>query len=182
MDEHTITDLALNSKSLLHDFCEGMAIGPIPDVENIKDHPLQVKEQVITYAAADLIQTEKGGGLRGSSLKNAISNLMICTAVSNLVVNVLCLLGLSRHRTNLAGSSYKAVKETLEDGWDLTGKGYGCIQGPYDNAGFRKACGYKQFTLLAVVFYSVVSVIRLGVYQDTTRSIHARVLSVQREA
>jgi hypothetical protein len=106
---------------------------------------------VITYAAEDLIQTAKGGGLRGSSLKNAISNLMICTAVSNLVVNVLCLLGLSCHRTNLAVSSDKAVKETIDAGWDPTGKGYGCIQGPYDNCGFCKARGYKEFTLLAVV-------------------------------
>lgn len=90
-----------------------MAIGYIPDDENIRDQPLRVKERVITYAAADLIQTAKGGGLRGSSLKNAISNLMICTAVSNLVVNVLCLLGLSCHHTNLAVSSDKAVN-TIE--------------------------------------------------------------------
>jgi hypothetical protein len=85
---------------------------------------VRVKEWVIRYVAADLIQTAKGGGSRGSSLKNVISNLMICTAMSNLVVIVLCLLVLTRHRTNLAVSSDKAVKETLEEGWDPTGKGH----------------------------------------------------------
>jgi hypothetical protein len=61
---------------------------------------------------------------------------MICTAVSNLVINVLSLMGLCRTRTHLAIASDKAVKETLEEGWNPAGKGYGCIQGPYDNAGF----------------------------------------------
>jgi hypothetical protein len=32
--------------------------------------------------------------------------------------------------------------------------------------GYRRKVGYEQFTLLALTFYSVVSMIALGVYPD----------------
>eukprot|EP00956_Cyclotella_meneghiniana_P000108 scaffold195_cov95-Cyclotella_meneghiniana.AAC.10 len=137
---------------------------------------LEQKENTTTFVASDLIRTAKGGGNRGSSLKNAISDLMVSSHVGSVIVDFLCSIGLSRHRKNLAVSSDKAVKATLDKGWKPKGRGYGVLQGPYDNMGFRKRTGYNLYPTLLQTGKGLQSVHFGHVTQDI-RPLHVQLFA-----
>lgn len=49
------------------------------------------------------------------------------------------------------------------DGWDASGRGYGLVIGAYDNIGFRRVKSYVQFTVMAILFFSVYDLIKLKI-------------------
>jgi hypothetical protein len=60
----------------------------------------------------------------------------------------------------------KAVDEKIKSGWNPRGRGYGVVIGAYDNIGTRKVKSYVQFTVMAILFYSVWDLIKLKIYPD----------------
>ena len=75
-------------------------------------------------------------------------------------------LGLSRSKTYLSLSQNRAVTEKIRARWDPAGREFGIVISAYDNIGFRKRTGYVQFVLMMILFFSVETLINMGVYPD----------------
>ena len=103
------------------------------------------KQYNATFVSADLSRTAKGGGPRGSKLKDNLSNHLNTSNANKHMKSLLSFLGLSRSKTYLSFSQDRAVKEKIKSGWDPKGRGFGIIVGAYDNIniGFRKRMGYS---------------------------------------
>jgi hypothetical protein len=94
-----------------HPFSRRLLSINLPKLEaDFQRNPLVNSEHVATFIATDLMRTAKGGGHRGSPFKDAMSEMMISSNVSNLVVEFLSYLGLCRSRQKLTVSSDKAVR------------------------------------------------------------------------
>jgi hypothetical protein len=171
--ESTIDELEHSDDSPMRRFLHAISTGSVfkqrADDESRKSS-LEQREYNATYVASELIHSAKGGGYRQSPLKNAISDFCLCMNASNAMVNMLSSFNLSRSRPNLAITSDQAVNETLKTGWNPKGRGFGILQGMYDNIGYRRKIGYKQFTLLAMSYYPVEYLICLGIYPDPAKN------------
>ena len=173
-NKQSITSLQEEDQTPLRAFVHGMSTGERFFKERSADEGnLHQREDNASFTAVDLIRTSKGGCRRGSKFKDLISDHLNIGNVSDHVRDLLGFVGLCRSRTYLSLSEDKAVNEKIKQGWSPEGRGYGLLAGAYDNMGMRKTKGYVQYTILAVLFYNVFHLIRLGIYPDPKSTDYA---------
>ncbi len=163
----SVERLEREDKSPLRRFIHGLAEGQALEDDSTGRGAYVQRERNMSFVACEMIRTLKGGGSRhASKLKDLISDSLTVAGVPDFIKDLFskCGLGKSRNYINLAQD--KAVDELIKRGWDPRGRGYGAVVGVYDNIGTRRVKSYVQYTVMAIIFYSVKELIDLKIYPN----------------
>jgi len=145
----SIPQLERMDGSNLRRFTHGIATG-LEFAEPEEDRERGAMEQRtynMTFAASDLMRTAKGGGVRGSRLKDHLSDHLNIAGVTDRIKDLFSSIGMSRSRNYMNLAQDRAVDKIIRQGWDPKGRGYGILAKAYDNMGMRKRAGYVQYVL-----------------------------------
>ena len=164
----SVEQLEQEDKSPLRRFLHGLA-GAQSSLDDEAKNPYDQRERNMSYVACEMVRTLKGGGTSASKLKDLVSDSLTVAGVPDFLKNLLSSFGLGKSRNYINLAQDKAVDEKIKNGWDPRGRGYGAVVGVYDNIGTRKVRGYVQFTVMAILFYSVWDLIKLNIYPDPKR-------------
>ena len=134
--------------------------------------PYQQRTYNASHVAANLIMTAKGGGRKGSKLKDYVSDKLSIAGVSERVKDLFSSLGLCRSIKYMNLAANKAVDSIIREGWDPKGRAFGLLIQTFDNMGMRKRMGYVQYTLLILIYMPVEKLIEMNIYPNPARSDH----------
>jgi hypothetical protein len=134
--------------------------------------PYQQRTYNASHVAANLIMTAKGGGRKGSKLKDYVSDKLSIAGVSERVKDLFSSLGLCRSIKYMNLAADKAVDSIIREGWDSKGRAFGLLIQTFDNMGMRKRMGYVQYTLLILIYMPVEKLIEMNIYPNPARSDH----------